>query len=524
MAKPTDPIEYARRGDVEYFKEVALNILEKSRNEKGDSVLSEAAMENHLECCKVICRRSPSLIYHKNVFSFTALHSAAMKGNTEIVEFLIYARSPDDIESGRADNTPNTKLLLMVINNGGTALHMAVNYRNTDTVRSLIQADITGELLQIVDDKKMTALHFAVEFQSFDMVKLFVDPERDIEYHADGTGLTPLLAAMRIAQLRGDPNSVNIRKLLIQKQKSQIKLRVGDAGWTALHYATSKGDLSAIEDIIQCDPQCLEIVDNDGRNFLHLAAMSGYVKVVEHILGTKEITETILNAQDNFEETPLHIAAKKGNASTALCLLYDARVDKMIKDAKGQSAVELITFEYDREKAGVFGVREAVNEKKLKEQSDFDLVVDALIATLSFTAGITVPGGYISEGPNQGMAVLSKKTSFEIFIIANTFALLLSLSAVFSHFCTRLLHKRKDINFQVTLATVCTLGAIFAMVIAFITGSYAVLAIREGLAITVSVLSGSFFVIALYSISRVAMQNLKRTSNASNSHRQNRSR
>lgn len=169
-----------------------------------------------------------------------------------------------------------------------------------------------------------------------------------------------------------------------------------------------------------------------------------------------------------------------------------------------------INFEFDKERAGVYGVRDLVNEEELKEQSSFDLVVCALIATVSFTAGITVPGGFFSDGPNRGMAVLSKKTAFGAFIIANTWALLLALSAVFCHFCTRLMHKKKDIDFLATLATFCTLGAIFTMVVAFVTGSCAVLSISRGLTITVCVSSGSFCILAFYAICKVAIQYKRR--------------
>ncbi|KAF9611590.1 hypothetical protein IFM89_033594 [Coptis chinensis] len=87
-----------------------------------------------------------------------------------------------------------------------------------------------------------------------------------------------------------------------------------------------------------------------------------------------------------------------------------------------------------------------MGEKELKDQTDFDLVVGALIATVSFTAGITVPGGYISDGgPNQGRAVLSNEIAFKTFVISNTFALLLSLYAVFSHFCARRLDNKEHI-------------------------------------------------------------------------------
>ncbi|KAF4372767.1 hypothetical protein F8388_000934 [Cannabis sativa] len=62
------------------------------------------------------------------------------------------------------------------------------------------------------------------------------------------------------------------------------------------------------------------------------------------------------------------------------------------------------------------------------------LVAAALIATVTFTAGFTLPGGYISDEvrhPQQGSAVLRNNRAFQAFIITDTIALVLSITAVF---------------------------------------------------------------------------------------------
>lgn len=169
-----------------------------------------------------------------------------------------------------------------------------------------------------------------------------------------------------------------------------------------------------------------------------------------------------------------------------------------------------ITIEYDKKRAGVYGVRDRVNEKELKDQSDFDLLVGALVAAVAFTAGITVPGGFISKGAKQGMAVLAKDLPFEIFIISNNFALALSLYAVFSHFCTRRLLNREDIICQLKVAVFCTLSAIFAMMVAFMAGSYTVLAISKRLAIVVCVSFACIFIFAFRAVWRMSMQQQSR--------------
>ncbi|PIA29045.1 hypothetical protein AQUCO_06300012v1 [Aquilegia coerulea] len=250
----------------------------------------------------------------------------------------------------------------------------------------------------------------------------------------------------------------------------------------------------------------MELVDNEGLSFLHLAAEYQNVNVLTHVLAMKDLDASFLNLKDNYGNTPLHIAAETGNQTMVEWLLYDPRVDKMTKNAKGQKVLDAITFDYDKEKAKIYGVRDKMDERVLKDQSDFDLVVGALIATVSFTARITVPGGYISDGPNSGLAVLSKSASFEAFVISNNFALVFSLYAVFSHFCTRRLLRREDIIYQLNVATFCTLGAIFAMMVAFITGSYAVLSISNRIAITVCVNTCCFFIFALRALVRMVMQ------------------
>ncbi|KAM7461781.1 hypothetical protein LguiA_029902 [Lonicera macranthoides] len=68
--------------------------------------------------------------------------------------------------------------------------------------------------------------------------------------------------------------------------------------------------------------------------------------------------------------------------------------------------------------------------------TDNHMVVAALIATVAFTAGFTMPGGYIQSGSQyEGMAVLcTKSIAFQAFIISDTIALIFSTSALFIYF------------------------------------------------------------------------------------------
>ncbi|PIA27410.1 hypothetical protein AQUCO_07800033v1 [Aquilegia coerulea] len=470
----------------DFLKGIESEVLLNSRDENGDTILFKAAKENQLFLCKEIYKRCPSLIYHQSEGGRTALHHAAVRGETEILKFLIDAgvksyneEEEDDIESGGGEKLPQKMLLTMVDELGDTALHKAVLNHKLAAVRLLIEAD------------------------------------PDFEYSANISGETPLMIAIREAQSNENRRDTGkIRRLLFEKQPNQTQVRTGENEWTLLHHATYKGELSIIEDIIQFCPSCLELVDNEGKNFLHIAAKWEKVQVVKHALRRRDIPVSVLNDQDNDGNTPLHIAALTGNEPMTLSFLYDPRVSKTTVNKDGQHVLHAIKFSYDKRRAGVWDIVDTVDQSDLKDQRDFDLVVGALIATVSFTAGITVPGGYNSNGPNEGTSVLSKKLSFAAFIISNNLALIFSLYAVFSHFCARRLREEAEIIYQLNVATFCTLAAIYCMMVAFIMGSLAVLANSNWLGIVVSINSCFFFVFACRPIWRIAMQR-KRSTGAS---------
>ena len=94
--------------------------------------------------------------------------------------------------------------------------------------------------------------------------------------------------------------------------------------------------------------------------------------------------------------------------------------------------------------------REEISEMKKTIKSH--MIVAALIATVTFAAGFTLPGGYVQSGNNsQGMAVLSLPTSnttkgkdrdmanatrlnFITFVMEDGIAMLLSICAIGIYF------------------------------------------------------------------------------------------
>ncbi|CAK7355110.1 unnamed protein product [Dovyalis caffra] len=135
--------------------------------------------------------------------------------------------------------------------------------------------------------------------------------------------------------------------------------------------------------------------------------------------------------------------------------------------------------------------RIVVDKKKdvtaIEKGREANLITAVLISTVTFAAAFTLPGGYKNEqGPNQGTAILSKKAAFVAFVISDAMSMVLSLSAVFIHFSMSPFRPSARNYFKA--ASLLTQFSMATMVIAFVTGTYAVLAPSLVLAITTSLI------------------------------------
>lgn len=72
-----------------------------------------------------------------------------------------------------------------------------------------------------------------------------------------------------------------------------------------------------------------------------------------------------------------------------------------------------------------------IDNPKIYKDSFHTLMVTAtLVATVTFTAGFTLPGGYISSAPDLGMAALIDKMNFKLFILFNSISMCSSVVTI----------------------------------------------------------------------------------------------
>ncbi|KAM3702394.1 hypothetical protein ACJW31_04G022900 [Castanea mollissima] len=448
-----------------------------------------------------------------------------------------------DLESG-VNNKAVKEMLKMKNEENETAMHEAVRNNHLEVVKLLVKngKDIsysandaviwnddvmTGEIQKKIERKalaqkynqRLTPLHCAVYFNGYSTIKILLENDRSMAYKKDTKGMT------------------------------------------ALHIAADRGHVKIVNEILKYCPDCSELVDKRGWNALHFAVNSSHKDVVNVILDRSSLSN-LLNEKDKSGNTPL-LHSKSLQLPYIEDLMRHDRVNKMAFNKQNLDVYDLTSEELSNEKESVnqrsatmfqrskscpvkFGDNEIAfprnnrpaefrkflgeqyikpknflfdllrweaedyNSRKefvsiMKETSDTHLVVVTLIATVTFTAGITMPGGYIGqEGPHSGSPVLIRNTAFKAFIITNTIAMVQSCSAAFFHlFMPLLFHEQNIGNYSFLLASLAFFASISSMgtmMLAFVLGTYAVLMHSWGLAIANSVI-GLFFFIPSFFIS-----------------------
>jgi len=109
------------------------------------------------------------------------------------------------------------------------------------------------------------------------------------------------------------------------------------------------------------------------------------------------------------------------------------------------------------------------NPERYKDSVNTLMVTATLVATVTFAAGLTLPGGYMSSAPNLGMAALVNKLNFKVFLLLNNIAMCTSvitvMALIWAQLGDALLTKKA---FQLALPLLLT--AVVSMMMASVAG------------------------------------------------------
>ncbi|XP_062227607.1 ankyrin repeat-containing protein At5g02620-like [Phragmites australis] len=493
----------AAGGDQSGYLEMAKVISSKykellvSCNEDGDTPLHCAARAGNVAMVSLLIELATggderkTMLRMQNKRGETALHEAVRFGDSTGI-CMVKALMSEDKELARVVANDGTSPLYLATSlhhrsiateliaqdkklaysgpHGQNALHTAVLHSKNMTKELLRwNKDLTKEL----DISGSTPMHFAASADdpSLDFF-LFVFMARTLEFYSYGIYFGPAKCLVKFYGWLMLP----LYQLVQSDPSSAFQPDID--GLFPLHVAASAGNLVAVIILLTECAGCAGLLDSQGRTFLHTAVEKKRSTIVKFVCMRPDF-KSILNVQDNQGNTALHLAVLGGDLCIFQALMKNRYVRLNLPNEEGNTPMDLseskapsgfyFGMHAQRRILGTLTFANAQNgncrrdrfkeklvlkldkdgeSKKITEFAQIVGICSVLVATATFAAVFTMPGGFRSDesrgnlklagapmpgGPElTGTPIMAGKYAFDGFVIANTIAFSCSTIATFS--------------------------------------------------------------------------------------------
>ncbi|KAF8032343.1 hypothetical protein BT93_D1305 [Corymbia citriodora subsp. variegata] len=461
--------------------------------------MHRVVQNGQVDLCKELLRKPNS---NKD----TTLHYAVRGGHVGVLKLLIEEDSQLCDITNAADESP---------------LYLAANRGLSHAIEIILGASSLSSSHK--GPKGLTALHATIFRPPMGWWKI-LEKRPEVIRQGDDLGWTPL----HYVACFGEVEPVR----LLLRHDTSVTYDLDKGGESALHIAAFRGHINIIDELIRSCPDACDIINTKGQTALHAAVMGGRVNVVKYILEMPNL-EDLVNEQDISGNTALHLAALHKKYNIIYLLARDKRVDRLATNKDHLTALDIFAAHDEvRYRAGkvlhvlkgshgiqcfqdwviecvkkrldkqfvegqrVVSITTGINtgnrenfDSSKRSLIDLQLLVAALIATVTFAAAFTMSGGYDNEGANKGMAVLAGKPAFKAFVIFNTSAFCFSILALFFLYDPSFWGARQQARYTAAAGWYIYF-AICCLVLAFACGTYVVLTRTIGLGIVLFVVFG----------------------------------
>ncbi|KAL8118192.1 uncharacterized protein LOC141723618 [Apium graveolens] len=502
-------------------------------NELGITVLQLAVENNCVEAVRLIVQEDPAY-QHGPEIKRNGLMPLIFKAiDNECSDDIIKLLS-QTYEAGIIN--PDHKEVVPLI--------LAMRRRDKDSVLRLLEG--TKNLVTFTEDNGWTPLHYAVYHEFDSVLGAIIGAQEDVKHQFVYEIPTPFHVAVergytstlvRLMQLWPAPSSSASR---VDNPASGVDNSpytvVNKDGQNILHLvAADNGNIKAdnrkemVEGILKycpksCKDKILKQQDSNGDTPLHVLISSGCF--IPELIKDEEL-DTVARNKNNF--TAWEMLYVKNDVVADQVLIKIALDDitlgpktrrnnifsGSVRTRKNSIFSSSVPPSKRRIKDVLFDERKQKmmkeNEPKMKEEleryrqgTNSQVVVSALITTITFTVGFTMPGGLHQSGEdNEGLTVLSKRAAFNTFMIFDSIALLLSACSLFIYFLESMSQNLGQLTKLHATTIVLNIVSVVMMMLVFMTGTYVVLSESLALAITVCVIGSLFFVFVVVQLLRV---------------------
>ncbi|VAH86510.1 unnamed protein product [Triticum turgidum subsp. durum] len=487
----------------------------------GNTCVHISCIHGHIVFCMLALQVDQSLLSKVNHEGETPLVIAAAHGHANLASLLLKRCNDLGLQDTiLCHDKDKSNALHHAIRNGSMdlaiqlleaapALSRHVNiYRESPMFMAVMRGfrDIALQLLEIYDSSHAGgfcrhALHAAAKNGDQVIAAEIMKKRPQLARIADSNEDTPIRLAVCY-------NKVGVLREFLQHDIS-LGYEVNNQGFTLLTSAATRGHVGVARELLNhCPDAPYRHVHHQELTCLHSAVQNGHTKFIEFILQTPQL-QRLVNMQDSSGRTALHYAVERCNPRTVAALLSCKGIDTTIFDTHGESAASLLSGITSHEKnldwkeVQVLMLKadpkdddipsdnlhkeveqqetiESIKERKSTTQryTTNTSLVAILLATITFTAAFTLPGGYSSDPGSEGIPIMSKKAAFQAFLIFDT----LAMCSAFVVAVICLMGRWEDDRFTsyyITVTKRLTWFAYMATLAAFAAGLYTVLSSRR---------------------------------------------
>ncbi|MED6197356.1 hypothetical protein PIB30_055771 [Stylosanthes scabra] len=372
-----------------------------------------AASRGHTDIVRELLNKWPELVQVIDEDGNSPLHHACKEGYREII-WILLRRDP--------------KMALQYNNNGYTPLHLAVKNGRVSVLEDFVSSCAAS--FHYLTTEEETVFHIAVRYGCYDALEYLVRVSNgtNLLHCQDRYGNSVLHLAVTGGRHK-------IADFLISKTKLDINTRNSE-GFTALDILEKAKDTAENRQLqaifiraggkrsIQSSSSALE---GDRANFL--SPIASRLSLSRRYLANElEMSQEMISIECTSPPELSKSADSRSPQQPQISERFEYLSPKSLGKHKHQSQkkMENLNQLYYAKRSKHM----EMHKEALLNARNTIILVAVLIATVTFSAGISPPGGVYQEGPMMGKSMVGNTTAFKIFAISNDIALFTSLSIV----------------------------------------------------------------------------------------------